>query len=100
MATENHTPFGPGPGDGRSRVGRSARGVGRGAAAVVAQGAGPLNQARFGMTSAEALVLGLALVLIIAVLAFEGTLTSRASMLLSALALLAVVVVLLHRWLG
>ena len=68
------------------------------AAAVVAQGAGPLNQTRLGMTQAEALVLVLAVVLVVAVFVkgTRGTLTSRVGVLLLTLAMLAVVAALVH----
>ena len=68
------------------------------AAAVVAQGAGPLNQTRLGMTQAEALVLVLAVVLVITVFV-EGTrvtLTPWVGVLLLTFAMLAVAAALLH----
>ena len=72
--------------------------AGRGPAAVLAQVAGPLNQWRFGMTLAEALVLVAATLLAVAVFmeGRKGTLTSRAGVLLLTLAMLAVVAALLH----
>jgi uncharacterized membrane protein len=68
------------------------------AAAVVAQGAGPLNQTRLGMTQAEALVLVLAVVLVIAVFVegTRGTLTPWVGVLLLTFAMLAVAAALLH----
>ena len=68
------------------------------AAAVVAQGAGPLNQTRFGMTQAEALVLVLAAVLVVAVFVkgSRGTITTRTGVLLLTSAMLAAVAALLH----
>ncbi len=73
------------------------------AAAVVAQGAGPLNQTRLGMTQAEALVLVLAVVLVIAVFVegTRGTLTPWVGVpwvgvLFLTFAMLAVAAALLH----
>ena len=50
------------------------------------------------MIPAEAMVLGLAVVLGLVVHAAEGDLSSGASVLLSALAMLAAVAVILHMW--